>query len=101
MEPAQVQIDELVGLLALLPQPTEPNEAWKKLLAELNIATKGRQPALYHERWLEEQRRRKLAAQPLMGPPAPTKGPVVSNARKSKNFCAVMGQFEDASEEEE
>ncbi len=110
-DPNQLQIDDLLGLLSLLPQPSEPSAAWKKMLAELPGVTGGRQPALFLARHAEEYRRRKqqvqaqLPALPtVVGPPSPqaiAKPPVASAPRKTKNFCAVTTQLEDDVEEEE
>ena len=110
-DPNQLQIDDLLGLLSLLPQPTEPSDAWKKMLADLQIVTGGRQPALFLARHVEEYRRRKLQVQAqlpglpaVIGPPSPQAlaKPVLAPApRKTKNFCAVTTQFEDDVEEEE
>jgi hypothetical protein len=110
-DPNQLQIDDLLGLLSLLPQPTEPSAAWKKMLADLPIVTGGRQPALFLARHVEEYRRRKLQVQAqlpglptVVGPPSPmamAKPALVPTPRKTKNFCAVTTQFEDDVEEEE
>ena len=105
-DPLQLQIDDLLGLLSLLPQPTDPDDAWVKLLADLAIVTQGRQPALFQARHAEEYKRRKLVAQtqPQVGPPSPQatgKPALPATSRKSKNFCSVTTQFEDDSEEEE
>lgn len=105
-DPLQLHIDDLLGLLSLLPQPTEPSEEWKKLLSDLAIATRGRQPALFLARHGEEYKRRKTQAQtqPLVGPPSPQAAGKLApstSSRKSKNFCALTTQFEEDSEEEE
>jgi hypothetical protein len=103
-DPVQLQLDDLLGLLSLLPQPTEPSDAWKKLLADLALATRGRQPALFLARHSEEYKRRKAQAQtqPLVGPPSPGGKPAPTIAsRKTKNFCAVTTQFDEENEEEE
>lgn len=105
-DPLQLHIDDLLGLLSLLPQPSEPSEEWKKLLADLAIATRGRQPTLFLARHGEEYKRRKAQAQtqPLVGPPSlhvAGKPAPSASLRKSKNFCALATQFEEDSEEEE
>ena len=105
-DPLQLQIDDLLGLLSLLPQPTDPSDAWKRLLADLPTATRGRQPLLFLARHSEEYKRRKAQAQtqPLVGPPSPQatgKANSTATSRKSKNFCAVTTQFDEDSEEEE
>lgn len=99
----QLQIDDLLGLLSLLPQPSEPTQAWKSLLADLPLATRGRQPALFLARHSEEIKRRRAQAQsqPAVGPPSPQAPNKSVSTRKSKNFCALTTQFDDEGEDEE
>ena len=102
-DPVQLQIDDLLGLLSLLPQPSEPSQAWKSLLADLPLATRGRQPALFLARHSEEIKRRRAQAQsqPAVGPPSPQAPNKSVSTRKSKNFCALTSQFDDEGEDEE
>lgn len=112
-QPDLALVDDLIGLISLLPEPTQSTPAWSGLLQVLSRLPGSRYPKLYTERRALAQQQRKIAdsaapapAPPLpvgrkvaAGPPAPV-APSASESNK-KSFCQVQDEAEEEGEEEE
>lgn len=92
-KPDPTKVDELIALIALLPEPSLPNESWTKLMEQLAKLPGGRYPKLLIDRRIEVQKQRRTSIPPL--------GPVRSLQanKKRPNFCT--GSDEDPATEEE
>ena len=90
-------VEDLLELLALVPEPKAPGEPWKVLSALLGKLPWPRLAALLGERRTAAQNQRKAASQALM--PVTVKDPKAPAmlAKKRITFCQVT---EDDSEEE-
>lgn len=111
-QPDLALVDDLIGLISLLPEPAQSTPAWSGLLQVLGRLPGSRYPKLYTERRAMAQQQRKIAdaappaAPPLpvgrkvtAGPPAPVP-PSTSEVNK-KSFCQVQDETEEEGEEEE
>lgn len=112
-QPDLALVDDLLGLLSLLPEPAQSTPAWSGLLQQLGRLPGSRYPKLYSERRALAQQQRKIAdpaptpPQPVgrkvaAGPPAPAQPARETNAEvNKKSFCQVQDESEEESEEEE
>ena len=92
-KPDLAKVDELMGLMALLPEPGAPSETWTKLLDQLSKLPGGRYPKLLNDKRMEVAKLRRANAQPL----GPVRSPQASKKRPS--FC--VGTDEASSDDEE
>lgn len=92
-KPDMAKVDELMGLLALLPEPSAPSETWTKLLDQLTKLPGSRYPKLLTDKRQEVAKLRRANVQPL--------GPVRSlqASKKRPSFC--VGTEEVSSDDEE
>lgn len=88
-------VDDLLGLLALLPEPAEPSQAWGSMVQLLGRLPGGRYPKLYTERRALALQQRRLAEPSKTGA-----APKLTDAQK-KSFCQVQVDEEEETEEEE
>lgn len=115
-QPDLALVDDLIGLISLLPEPTQSTPAWSGLLQLLGRLPGSRYPKLYTERRSLAQQQRKIAepvapppAPPLpvgrkvaAGPPAPVAAAHESSSEiNKKSFCQVKDEEEEEGEEEE
>ena len=94
-KPDSIKVDELIALVALLPEPPLPNVSWTKLLEQLAKLPGGRYPKLLTDRRLEAQKQRRASVLPL--------GPVRSQqaSKKRPNFCTSSDEDPTVEEEEQ
>lgn len=92
-KPDWTKVDELMGLVALLPEPSAPTETWTKLMEQLTKLSGGRYPKLVVDKRAEVTKLRRANVQPL--------GPVRSlqASKKRPSFC--VGTEEESSDDEE
>lgn len=102
-------VDDLIGLLALLPEAGE-SKSWQAMMQLLTRVPGGRYPKLYTERRALALQQRKIADPakpvPVVGPkPGPQAVAAVTpppmEPQKSKSFCQIQVDDEEQEEEEE
>ena len=96
-KPDNPMVEDLVGLLSLIPEPTEPNAQWRTALDALAKFTSGRYPKQLADRRAAVLQLR-LSAEPVKGKDK-EKAPTQAGKRHA-SFCHVAVQDRDDSEDE-
>ena len=94
-KPDPATVEDLVGLIALIPEPTAPTPLWKATLEALAKFTSGRYPKQLAERRAAVQQLR-LDAEPVKG----DKKPPPLATKRHANFCHGAVQDRDDAEDE-
>ncbi|HRI52465.1 MAG TPA: hypothetical protein PLW65_20010 [Pseudomonadota bacterium] len=94
-KPDSATVEDLVGLIALIPEPTTPTVLWKSTLEALAKFTSGRYPKQLAERRAAVQQLR-LDAEPVKG----DKKPPPLATKRHANFCHGAVQDRDDAEDE-
>ena len=95
IKPDPALIEDLTGLIALIPEPTEISPLWKTTFEALAKFTSGRYPKQLVDRRAAVQKTR-LDAEPVKG----DKKPPPLAAKRHANFCHGAVQDRDDAEDE-
>ncbi len=91
-KPDLSKLEQLLAMLAELPEPTAPvSPAWQKLMEHLGKMSQGRYPKQLADRRTEVQKQRRA----VIGPPKPT-----DVSKKRPNFCLASDDQTESADEE-